>query len=109
MDGSIFPTFLFLFFLRFPFSLLLFILYHFICIEENAGDKPFECRHCGKIYRWKSTLRRHETVECGGKAPSYQCPYCTYKAKQRGNLGVHVRKHHPELPQLESRRKKQSK
>lgn len=79
--------------------------------EENnsQADKTFGCRHCGKMYRWKSTLRRHENVECGGKAPSYQCPYCSYKAKQRGNLGVHVRKHHPEQPQLESRRKKQLK
>lgn len=78
------------------------------CSEENSShiDKPFGCRHCGKMYRWKSTLRRHENVECGGKAPSYECPYCNYKAKQRGNLGVHVRKHHPEMPQLESRRKK---
>lgn len=75
--------------------------------NSNSGNKPFACRHCGKEYRWKSTLRRHENVECGGKAPSYECPYCDYKAKQRGNLGVHVRKHHPELPKLESRRKKQ--
>lgn len=72
-----------------------------------SGDddrKQFACRHCGKTYRWKSTLRRHETVECGGKAPSYTCPYCEYKAKQRGNLGVHVRKHHPDLPELASSR-----
>lgn len=75
--------------------------------QTHSGDddrKQFACRHCGKRYRWKSTLRRHETVECGGKAPSYSCPYCDYKAKQRGNLGVHVRKHHPELPELASSR-----
>lgn len=76
--------------------------------QSSGGSKPFACRHCGKEYRWKSTLRRHENVECGGKAPSYECPYCEYKAKQRGNLGVHVRKHHPELPQLESKRKRSS-
>lgn len=65
--------------------------------DGSGSDDPsrhFECRHCGKKYRWKSTLRRHENVECGGKAPSHQCPYCSYKAKQRGNLGVHIRKHH---------------
>lgn len=56
--------------------------------------RQFECRHCGKRYRWKSTLRRHENVECGGKAPAHQCPHCAYRAKQRGNLGVHIRKHH---------------
>lgn len=65
--------------------------------DGNSSDdasRQFECRHCGKKYRWKSTLRRHENVECGGKAPSHQCPYCSYRAKQRGNLGVHIRKHH---------------
>ncbi|XP_041448825.1 longitudinals lacking protein, isoforms F/I/K/T isoform X1 [Drosophila obscura] len=67
-------------------------------------ESRYICRHCGKKYRWKSTLRRHENVECGGKEPCHPCPYCTYKAKQRGNLGVHVRKHHPEKPQLESKR-----
>ncbi|XP_028170162.1 longitudinals lacking protein-like isoform X1 [Ostrinia furnacalis] len=61
---------------------------------SDDSSRQFECRHCGKKYRWKSTLRRHENVECGGKAPSHQCPYCSYKAKQRGNLGVHIRKHH---------------
>ncbi|CAH0398563.1 unnamed protein product [Chilo suppressalis] len=62
--------------------------------EGEDPSRQFECRHCGKKYRWKSTLRRHENVECGGKAPAHQCPYCSYRAKQRGNLGVHIRKHH---------------
>ncbi|OWR54708.1 lola [Danaus plexippus plexippus] len=62
--------------------------------DDDDASRQFECRHCGKRYRWKSTLRRHENVECGGKAPAHQCPYCAYRAKQRGNLGVHIRKHH---------------
>lgn len=77
--------------------------------HENSAEELFACRHCGKKYRWKSTLRRHENDECGNKEPSHQCPYCPYKAKQRGNLGVHVRKHHANMPQLESRRKRKSK
>lgn len=72
---------------------------------EEAG-RQYECRHCGKRYRWKSTLRRHENVECGGKEACHQCPYCNYKAKQRGNLGVHIRKHHGDKPPLETRRSK---
>ncbi|XP_053966652.1 longitudinals lacking protein isoform X2 [Anastrepha ludens] len=75
---------------------------------SNANEGPeaiYECRHCSKKYRWKSTLRRHENVECGGKEPSHQCPYCPYKSKQRGNLGVHVRKHHSDMPQLASKRR----
>lgn len=72
---------------------------------EEAG-RQYECRHCGKRYRWKSTLRRHENVECGGKEACHECPYCNYKAKQRGNLGVHIRKHHGDKPPLETRRNK---
>jgi hypothetical protein len=68
--------------------------------DSDDGSRQYACQHCGKRYRWKSTLRRHESVECGGKEAAHQCPYCTYKAKQRGNLGVHVRKHHPEMPQV---------
>lgn len=74
---------------------------------EEAG-KQYECRHCGKRYRWKSTLRRHENVECGGKEANHPCPYCNYKAKQRGNLGVHIRKHHADKPPLETRRSKKT-
>lgn len=75
---------------------------------ESGKDKLWACRHCGKRYRWKSTLRRHENDECGNKEPSHQCPYCPYKAKQRGNLGVHVRKHHADKPKLESCRKRRT-
>lgn len=72
----------------------------------KTGSHLFPCRHCGKAYRWKSTQRRHELVECGGKEPSQQCPYCPYKAKQRGNLAVHIRKHHSDQPMLQSARRK---
>lgn len=72
--------------------------------QGDDSESKYVCRHCGKKYRWKSTLRRHENVECGGKEPCHPCPHCSYKAKQRGNLGVHVRKHHPDKPQLESKR-----
>jgi len=69
------------------------------CLEkrEKATDddqKLYSCSTCQKKYRWKSTLRRHEMVECGGKEPRFQCPQCPYRAKQRGNLGVHMRKYH---------------
>lgn len=79
-------------------------------VGGNVEDslEIYACRHCGKTYRWKSTLRRHENDECGDKKPAHECPYCPYKAKQRGNLGVHVRKHHFNKPQLETLRKRRS-
>ncbi|GAB0096965.1 hypothetical protein DMENIID0001_125510 [Sergentomyia squamirostris] len=83
--------------------------YDFSQSDSNDDvNRQYVCRHCGKKYRWKSTLRRHENVECGGKEPMHQCPHCAYRAKQRGNLGVHIRKHHSEMPQLETRRKHRS-
>lgn len=66
----------------------------------HEQQRKFRCRFCGKGYRWKSTMRRHETVECGGKAPSFQCPECPYKARQRGNLTVHYKRHHQKIDGL---------
>ncbi|XP_072382442.1 uncharacterized protein lola isoform X6 [Diabrotica undecimpunctata] len=60
-----------------------------------SPDSQFACRHCGKRYKWKSTMRRHEQDECGDQEPKFQCPFCPYKAKQKGNLRVHIKKHHP--------------
>lgn len=59
-----------------------------------SPNSEFACRYCGKRYKWKSTMRRHEEDECGDKEPKFICPYCPYKAKQKGNLKTHIRKHH---------------
>lgn len=64
--------------------------------RRQISMKLYSCQDCGKQYRWKSTLSRHQLVECGGKEPSHQCFWCSYRAKQRGNLAVHIRKHHPD-------------
>jgi len=61
---------------------------------SHEQQRKFRCRFCGKGYRWKSTMRRHETVECGGKPPAFECSKCPYKARQRGNLTVHFKRHH---------------
>lgn len=66
-------------------------------VKESKSEKhvsQFACQYCGKRYRWKSTMRRHEQVECGGKEPTFQCLHCSYKAKQKGNLNVHLKRRH---------------
>ncbi|XP_003698097.1 longitudinals lacking protein, isoforms F/I/K/T-like [Apis florea] len=63
----------------------------------HEQQRKFRCQFCGKGYRWKSTMRRHEMVECGGKPPAFQCPMCPYKARQRGNLTVHYKRHHQKI------------
>lgn len=66
----------------------------------RSGYSPsseFACRYCGKRYKWKSTMRRHEEDECGDQEPKFTCSYCPYKAKQKGNLKTHIKKHHLDI------------
>lgn len=62
-------------------------------VGDGSGE-GHKCSGCGKTYLWRSTLTRHRQYECGGKEPMHQCPHCSYRARQRGNLGVHIRKYH---------------
>ncbi|XP_020290051.1 longitudinals lacking protein, isoforms A/B/D/L-like isoform X7 [Pseudomyrmex gracilis] len=51
------------------------------------------CKTCGKVYKQRNALWRHFKYECG-KSPRFQCPYCTYRSKQRSNLYSHVKHKH---------------
>lgn len=68
--------------------------------QQFQPETRYSCETCTKTYKYISTLRRHIKFECGGKSPTQQCLYCTYKCKQPGNLAVHFRKYHPEMPKL---------
>ena len=54
----------------------------------------FNCPNCGKFYRYLRNMKNHVKLECG-KDPRFQCPYCTHRSKQRGNLYQHIRTNHP--------------
>lgn len=54
----------------------------------------FTCHQCGKAYKHKTSLTKHLKYECGMQAQFY-CPYCPYRAKQKGTLKSHISmKHH---------------
>ncbi|KAJ1529434.1 hypothetical protein ONE63_006212 [Megalurothrips usitatus] len=55
-----------------------------------AVRRRLACPKCGKSYRWKDSLRRHQRVECG-KEPQHCCPYCLYRFKHRFHLNAHIR------------------
>lgn len=47
-----------------------------------------KCERCGRTYKTKYTLRRHERLECGLPA-QYQCKLCDYRAKHKHSLKHH--------------------
>ncbi|KAG8259370.1 hypothetical protein J6590_014838 [Homalodisca vitripennis] len=51
------------------------------------------CPSCGKIYKHKFILNRHQRYECGDRRP-FSCSFCPFTCKQKCNLKIHVfRKH----------------
>ncbi|XP_054287657.1 zinc finger protein 649-like [Macrosteles quadrilineatus] len=58
-------------------------------LEAATAMERFCCTFCGKVYRHKCDLKRHQRYECG-KDPTFCCPHCPYKAKQKGTLKTHI-------------------
>lgn len=61
----------------------------------RSGEKVEECSRCGRRYKLKSSLRNHIKWECG-KEPQFQCPFCSYRAKQKMHVVRHVERMHKE-------------
>ncbi|KAK3915524.1 Longitudinals lacking protein, isoforms A/B/D/L [Frankliniella fusca] len=61
----------------------------------RSGEKVEECGQCGRRYKLKSSLRNHIKWECG-KEPQFQCPFCSYRAKQKMHVVRHVERMHKE-------------
>ncbi|CAH1964243.1 unnamed protein product [Acanthoscelides obtectus] len=59
---------------------------------EPESPKVF-CPNCGRAYKLKSSLRNHMKWECG-KEPQFNCPYCSYKAKQKMHITRHIERMH---------------
>lgn len=66
----------------------------------RSGEKAEECPRCGRRYKLKSSLRNHIKWECG-KEPQFQCPFCSYRAKQKMHVVRHMERMHKEKIQLQ--------
>lgn len=67
-----------------------------VFIQDSEGCK-FQCGQCCKVYKHKGNLVKHQRYECGNKMP-FSCLICDYRANQKGNLLVHLLKHHKRHP-----------
>lgn len=62
--------------------------------KANTSEKQetFPC-HCGKSYKTKQILQRHQTFECGVE-PTFSCDFCGRKIKRKDNLLRHIERMH---------------
>ncbi|XP_049809530.1 zinc finger protein 319-like [Schistocerca nitens] len=61
--------------------------------SELDKDGPFPCPACQRIYRRRRSLWRHQRYECN-KPAQFHCPFCSYSAKQKCSVKLHVSKKH---------------
>ncbi|KAK3894146.1 hypothetical protein Pcinc_002087 [Petrolisthes cinctipes] len=73
-------------------------------VNINETDKwasrmknRWECPHpsCDYVTHCESKLKMHFRRHTGEKP--FVCPHCSFKSAQRGNLNVHIKKHHLSL------------
>ncbi|KYN03785.1 hypothetical protein ALC62_05297 [Cyphomyrmex costatus] len=56
------------------------------------GSVSYKCGTCNKEFKKKTHLHIHERIHNDEKP--YQCEFCKYKSRQKGNLRKHVKRKH---------------
>uniref|UniRef100_A0A1E1WTP9 C2H2-type domain-containing protein n=1 Tax=Pectinophora gossypiella TaxID=13191 RepID=A0A1E1WTP9_PECGO len=64
--------------------------------HHSTPLKLVECNICGKTYKSKAILRKHQSVHTGEKP--YHCPYCDWKFTQCSTLKTHCKLKHKDKP-----------
>ncbi|XP_016288444.1 zinc finger protein OZF-like [Monodelphis domestica] len=62
----------------------------------HTGEKPHECKHCGRAFAKRSNLIAHHRIHTGEKP--YECQQCGKAFTWRSNLIAHHRIHTGEKP-----------
>ncbi|XP_015436094.1 PREDICTED: zinc finger protein 79-like [Dufourea novaeangliae] len=68
------------------------------CSRKDGGATNV-CFGCGKRYKWRDSLLRHQRVECGNKEKKFCCALCPKKFYHQYKLNEHYQGRH-KLPKI---------
>ncbi|XP_051166515.1 zinc finger protein 595-like [Leptopilina boulardi] len=84
---------------QYPTHMYQFSYQTFSSVENSSLEvkKLYNCETCGKGYKWKESLLKHQRIECG-KMPQFTCDICFNRFMHKHHLLKHKTAIHQMTP-----------